>query len=63
MLTQHERGGSDQLPPEPPNYLGPKGRAAYNKTFATRPVAEPLEDIAQWFANECGRSGSLLRGI
>ncbi|MFD3937824.1 hypothetical protein ACFWSF_24220 [Streptomyces sp. NPDC058611] len=53
----------DQLPPEPPDHADPKGRAAYNRTFADRPVVEPLEDIAQWFANERGRPGSLLNGV
>ncbi|MFD6878438.1 MULTISPECIES: hypothetical protein [unclassified Streptomyces] len=50
----------DQLPSEPPKHADPKGRAAYNQTFADRPVDEPFEDIAQWFANERGRPVSLL---
>lgn len=54
---------SDQLPPEHPDHVDPKGRAAYNQTFADRAVTEPLEDIAQWFASEAGRPSSLLRGV
>ncbi|MFD9538085.1 hypothetical protein [Streptomyces sp. NPDC060010] len=54
---------ADQLPPEPPDRIDRKGRAAYNRTFADRPVTEPLEEIAQWFANERSRAGSLFHGI
>ncbi|MEU4729577.1 hypothetical protein [Streptomyces sp. NPDC023588] len=53
----------DQLPPEPPQHIDPKGRAAYNKTFADRPVTDPLDGITRWFANERSRPGSLLRDI
>ncbi|WP_371591659.1 hypothetical protein [Streptomyces virginiae] len=52
----------DRLPPEPPNHVDATGRTAYDKTFADRPVSDPVEDIAQWFATEHGRPGSRLRG-
>ncbi|MFD8781325.1 hypothetical protein [Kitasatospora sp. NPDC059599] len=51
----------DQLPPEEPKYASPKGRQAYNDAFAGRPVLEPLEGVAQWFAEERTRPGSALR--
>ncbi|MFD3757980.1 hypothetical protein [Streptomyces sp. NPDC058622] len=54
---------ADRLPPEPPEYVDAAGRTAYGKTFADRPVTDPVEDIAQWFANEHGRTGSRLRGM
>ncbi|MGP3691138.1 hypothetical protein ACTVZO_41825 [Streptomyces sp. IBSNAI002] len=54
---------ADRLPPEPPEYVDAAGRTAYDKTFADRPVNDPVEDLAQWFANEHGRRGSRLRGM
>ncbi|MBZ9593495.1 hypothetical protein K7B06_00025 [Streptomyces erythrochromogenes] len=54
---------ADRLPPELPDYVDAGGRAAYDKTFADLPVNDPVEDIAQWFANEHGRHGSHLRGM
>ncbi|APU38465.1 hypothetical protein [Streptomyces sp. TN58] len=54
---------ADRLPPEPPKYVDAAGRTAYDKTFADRPASDPVEDIAQWFANEHGRPGSRLRAM
>ncbi|MYV74555.1 hypothetical protein GT352_11495 [Streptomyces sp. SID1046] len=54
---------ADRLPPEPPKYVDAAGRTAYDKTFAERPASDPVEDIAQWFANEHGRPGSRLHGM
>lgn len=54
---------ADRLPPEPPNHVDAAGHTAYDMTFADRPVRDPVEDIAQWFANEHGRLGSRLRGM
>ncbi|MGW2546334.1 hypothetical protein ACWC5I_37070 [Kitasatospora sp. NPDC001574] len=54
---------ADELPPENPKYASPKGRQAYNDTFAHRPLLEPLEDVAQWFTTERNRTGSVLAGV
>ncbi|MGA5824282.1 hypothetical protein ACPC54_41375 [Kitasatospora sp. NPDC094028] len=54
---------ADQLPPEDPNYTSPAGRSAYNTAFAHKPLLDPLDDVAQWFAAERSRPGSALTGM
>lgn len=48
------------LPPEDPGHRDSRGAAAYEARLAGHPVDDVLAEVAEWFASEQGRPGSLL---
>ncbi|MFE1127742.1 MULTISPECIES: hypothetical protein [unclassified Streptomyces] len=48
------------LPPEDPKYRSPRGRQGYRDILEGRPVVDSFARVAEWFAVEAARPGTLI---
>ncbi|EDY44609.1 hypothetical protein [Streptomyces sp. SPB074] len=48
------------LPPEDPGHPSRRGRQAYRSLLEGRPVVDSFAAVAEWFATEAARPGTLL---